>query len=126
MRTRVIGVSVAGKTVVAIMSWEGLELPRARDGNLGLCGRRSSETACEEDGTDKLSSRLRPVSLKLFLHKLYFIILIQYYIHFTKIITFQSNYYKQIVTNVMIAQYFNYIYNSFIKTKVGTYRHKFY
>lgn len=53
---------MTGKIVVAI-SWEGLGLPRERTGNLGLCGRRSSETAAEEDGTDKASSKLRPDSL---------------------------------------------------------------
>lgn len=60
---RVIGVSVAGITVVT-KSWEGLVLPlRDRAGNLGLCGRRSSDTANEEDGTDKASSKLRADSL---------------------------------------------------------------
>lgn len=59
---RVIGVSVEGTAVVAI-SWAGFELPRDRTGNLGLCGRRSSETDNEDDGTDKASSRLRPDSL---------------------------------------------------------------
>lgn len=61
-RIRVIGVSVVGATVVAI-SWAGFELPRDRTGNLGLCGRRSSETGSEDDGTDRASSRLRPDSL---------------------------------------------------------------
>lgn len=55
--------SVVGTTVVAI-SWAGFELPRDRRGNLELCGRRSSETADEDDGTDNASSRLRPDSLK--------------------------------------------------------------
>lgn len=45
------------------ISWEGLGLPRDRAGNLGLCGRRSSETAADEDGIDKASSKLRPDSL---------------------------------------------------------------
>lgn len=57
---RVIGVSVEGMIVVEI-SWAGFELPRDLAGNLGLCGRRSSDTACE-DGTD--SSKFRPDSLK--------------------------------------------------------------
>lgn len=61
-RIRVIGVSVAGTAVVAI-SWAGFELPRDRTGNLGLFGRRSSETGSEDDGTDRASSRLRPDSL---------------------------------------------------------------
>lgn len=40
----------------------GFELPRDLVGNLGLCGRRSSDTACE-DGID--SSKFRPDSLKV-------------------------------------------------------------
>jgi len=55
-------VSVTGTAVVAI-SWAGFELPRDRTGNLGLCGRRSSETGNEDDGTDRDSSRLRADSL---------------------------------------------------------------
>lgn len=39
-------------------------LPRDRAGNRGFGGRRSSDTACEDDGTDKASSRLRADSLK--------------------------------------------------------------
>lgn len=64
VRIRVIGVSVAGMIVVA-KSCEGFVglPPRDRTGNLGFCGRRSSDTANEEDGTDKASSRLRADSL---------------------------------------------------------------
>lgn len=65
-----IGVSVAGIKVVAVNSCGGLALPRDRAGNLGLCGRRSSEAACEVDGTDKASSKLRPDSLEKIKHKI--------------------------------------------------------
>lgn len=66
---RVIGVSVAGKTVVA-NSWAGFALPRDRAGNRGFVGSRSSDTACDDDdGTDKASSRLRADSLKNYFQK---------------------------------------------------------